>query len=169
MTPRQAQVLGYIRDYRALRGISPTYREISESCGLYSQSHSHRIVMDLVDLGHLRIAKHHQRAIELVDDVELMAVSTDQLRAELARRGVTMDALMTPRVIGHSATPRCAHDACPEMVERGQLFCRTHWYALSPAQQRAITEAFGRRDSVAFEAAVREARDALTQMRRAAA
>lgn len=169
MTPRQAQVLGYIRDYRALRGISPTYREIAEALELGGKATAFRVVQELHDMGRVKFAEHHHRAIELIDDVDLIAVSTDQLRAELARRGVTMDALMTPRVIGHSATPRCAHDACPEMVERGQLFCRTHWYALSPAQQRAITEAFGRRDLVAFEAAVRAARDALSAMRRAAA
>lgn len=169
MTPQQARALDFIRDYRALRGISPTYQEIAEAVGLIGKAGGHRLVAALVEQGRVRLIPHKARGIELVDAVDLIAVPTDALRAELARRGVTMDALMTPRVIGPSATPRCAHNHCAEMVERGQMFCRAHWYALSHDRQRAITEAFGRRDPAAFEAAVRAARDALTRMARVAA
>ena len=71
MTPRQAQVLGYIRDYRALRGISPTYREIADALELSGKAitHQEQPVLEAI-LKEQEVL--HERAQPYLDDPSLL-------------------------------------------------------------------------------------------------
>ncbi len=88
MTPEQQRTLSLIRDYIAENGISPTRRELMSLEGCKSTSAVHRRVWALVDMGHL-IAEGdgHRRNFRLADSVNLIAVPTPALQAELKRRG----------------------------------------------------------------------------------
>lgn len=166
MTPLETKALAFVRDYIGRTGgTSPSYDEIAAAIGRPGQKGRVAVIVErLVSAGKLTKRFNRARSIELVGAGDLTSFTTEQLRAELARRGVTMDALMTPRPIACGTTPRCAHDACLEPVTIGRLFCRPHWHALTERQQRAITQAFGRKDAAAYERAVREARDFLSEV-----
>ena len=51
--------------------------------------------------------------------------------------------------------PTCRH--CGERVKRGQLMCRSHWFAIPKALRRAINATWRGREYRAYLANVREA------------
>jgi len=53
MTPRQKQCLDFIARHIGERGTSPSYREIAAALGLASTSSVSRLVVALIDRGHL--------------------------------------------------------------------------------------------------------------------
>lgn len=86
MTPRQLQVLDFIRDRIGLTGIAPSYSEIAEHFRLSSKGHAHAVVDALIDAGLVRKAAGRRRGLTLIDQPTLAAVPTQTLRYELARR-----------------------------------------------------------------------------------
>jgi hypothetical protein len=101
---------------------------------------------------------HH--GLVLPDLVDLSPISTDRLRAELARRGVTFDALEEPKLLMNEGK-YCAANNCGERVARGRLFCRP---ALVPDRSRDALDDHERLvepSIAAFQEALEEARNQL--------
>ena len=164
MTPDQVKTLDFVRDRIERAGFAPTQCEIAEAIGT-SRPTAMQHVHQLAQLGLLRRQPHRHRGLDLADRPDLRAVGTDALRAELARRGKTMDALSdrTPRSWGGRP---CAADCCEDRVGRGHLFCRDHWFAIPEDLRGAILNAFGAKDERGYGDAVAEARDFLQTGRR---
>lgn len=140
MTPRQLQVLDYVRDMITRGGLAPTYQEIADQLGIV-KSKAHEHVQALVRAGKLSTPPNRMRGIELVDNVDLRAVDTERLRAELARRGETLDALERPqRRVFHRDGVSCAASCCDVEVPPGHPFCYDHWRRISPATQARLIE-----------------------------
>jgi repressor LexA len=141
VTPRQLEVLDYVRDMITRAGFAPTYQEIADQLGIV-KSKAHEHVQALVRAGKLRSPANRMRGIELVDTVDLRAVDTERLRAELARRGESLDALDRPqrRVFARGAVA-CATSCCDVEVPPGHLFCLRHWRRISPVTQSALLHA----------------------------
>lgn len=159
MTPVAQRVLDYTRDYIADHGWSPSMTEIAETFG-FSRPRATELIDALVRDGYLARPSRKHRAITLAGVPDLRAISTPTLRAELARRGVTLDALATPQPInwGRRAVT-CAADCCQVEVRIGHLFCRQHWFALPRNLQDGIKRAFGRKDEAEYGRLVTQARD----------
>lgn len=86
MTPREKQLLDFIRERIETTGISPTYREMAAHFGLRSASRIHTSTESLIAQGHLvRRRAHANNSLELSIG-PLVHVPTSALRAELARR-----------------------------------------------------------------------------------
>jgi len=159
MTPLQLKLLGYLRDRLERFETAPTYEEIATELGC-GKSQAWRLVDALIASGHLVRGAERQRGLRLADAPDLRGVGTETLRAELARRGLTLDALIErPRPIASGIAVTCAADSCGRTVERGRLFCRPHWFALAPDLREDIIQAHRRRDIEAYQAFVAEARD----------
>jgi hypothetical protein len=166
MSPHQVQTLDFVRERIAGAGYCPTYREIAAEVGT-TPSYAHRLVAELVDAGKLRRRPGARRGLELADRADLRGVPSDALRDELARRGETLGALSRePRAYGRN--PGCAADTCGAAVERGHLFCRTHWFALDRDLRDGLLTAHSRArrtrspaDASAYQALLTQARDAI--------
>lgn len=149
------QVLAFVRDRIEQTGFAPSCREIGDGLGISGVA-SWRHVQALIAEGKLTAPARGK--FGLPDPVGLESVGTDRLRAELARRGVTMDALQEPR---QDRGRPCAANGCGRLVERGKLMCRDHWFRLPTAYRRDILEAFSARQPRAYQDAVERARDHL--------
>ncbi|MBE3597942.1 MAG: transcriptional repressor LexA [Limnochordaceae bacterium] len=68
LTPRQRQVLEFIRKMVQSRGYPPSVREIGEAVGLSSSSTVHGHLARLEEKGYLRRDPTKPRAIEILDD-----------------------------------------------------------------------------------------------------
>lgn len=68
MTPRQKQILEYIKRMVQHRGYPPSVREIGEAVGLSSSSTVHGHLARLEEKGYLRRDPTKPRAIEVLDD-----------------------------------------------------------------------------------------------------
>lgn len=68
MTPREAQIVKFIRHYRADRGFAPTTQEIAAGLGLASRSGVHRHLVALRKAGRLEWEPHHTRTLRVVAD-----------------------------------------------------------------------------------------------------
>lgn len=66
LTPRQSQVLAYLRDYRKEHGYSPTQMEIGIKLSMGKVT-AHQHLNELEKKGCLRRDKHKARGIELLD------------------------------------------------------------------------------------------------------
>ena len=65
MTHLQWAVYTYVRDYIGMHGVSPTYQEITDTIGLSSKSHAHKIVQKLCKLEMLNTHSNMQRNITI--------------------------------------------------------------------------------------------------------
>lgn len=157
MTPLHARVLDNVREAIAVGGLSPTIADVAKLTGTPYGTATYA-VKALIDAGLLAKEKSGH-GLRLPDAIDLRGVATGELTAELARRGVTLASLdrNAPRALGRVVT--CAADCCATPVERGHLMCRQHWFALPPMLRERITRSNARRDNIAFERAVTEARD----------
>lgn len=72
LTPRQAQILDYIRQEVLERGYPPSVREIGQAVGLSSSSTVHGHLGKLEEKGYIRRDPTKPRAIELVNDREVL-------------------------------------------------------------------------------------------------
>jgi len=92
MTGGQLRVLSFIQQRHAAGLPSPSLQEIADAVGYSGRSPAHAVVWQLVEAGWLRRNAHRARGLEVIRAPEqlqtewLRAVSTDALRAELARR-----------------------------------------------------------------------------------
>lgn len=69
LTKRQADALGFIRNYHAEHGITPTYSEIMDALGLASKSGVNRIVVGIEERGFIRRLPGRARSIALVGNL----------------------------------------------------------------------------------------------------
>lgn len=72
LTPRQREILGYIKQEVLKRGYPPSVREIGEAVGLSSSSTVHGHLGKLEDKGYIRRDPTKPRAIELVNDRDVI-------------------------------------------------------------------------------------------------
>ncbi|MFD1189727.1 LexA family protein [Phenylobacterium conjunctum] len=89
LTHRQAECLGFIREYAAKHGASPSFSEIAVALGLSptSKGNVSTLVGQLVGRGYLRHARNRARSLEIVEHrTPLTRFSTQELEAELERR-----------------------------------------------------------------------------------
>ena len=85
MTPKQQQLLAYVRDYFERTGLTPTVQEMRDALDLKSKSGVFRLVDALVEQGHLLRTPNRARGLDL-PMASLAAVPTALLEMELARR-----------------------------------------------------------------------------------
>jgi SOS-response transcriptional repressor LexA len=68
MTRRQAQVLTFINNFKAVNGFSPTYQEIAKELNLTSLATVHKHVYCLVAQGKVRVSARRKSGIEVVEN-----------------------------------------------------------------------------------------------------
>lgn len=160
MTPIQLRAFEFIRERIAELGVAPRQCEIAEELGI-STARANVIEQLLVAEGVLEKARDgRRRSLRVVGEPDLRLVSTSRLQSELARRGITFESLDTGtrRAFARGAVT-CAADSCGNEVQRGRLFCLTHWRALPERLRHEILAAHRHRDRDAFQDAVGRARD----------
>lgn len=156
-TAKQEQALAFVRDQLEQFGVAPTIDELARHLG--GQAHSARSIVEaLIRQKRLIRTRAGQRNLAIVGLVDLTSVGTDAMRAELARRGVTMDALDQPKATQGRA---CAAHGCVSLVQPGNLMCRPHWFAVPQPIRTAILNAHRARHLQAYGEAVEAARDHL--------
>lgn len=67
ITPREADLLAFLKSHSVGTGLMPSFREMQDALGLKSKSGVHRLVEGLEQRGRIRRLKHHARAIEILD------------------------------------------------------------------------------------------------------
>ena len=155
MTPLALRVLDMVRDRVTEAGYSPTIAEIAGEFGL-SPSRAGDIVNGLVRKGKLVKARGEQRNLRPADAPDLSTVGTGALRAELARRGHSLEALVR-KPMPVFAGRKCAATYCQDRVTPGNLMCRDHWLSLPKSLRDRIFRTFRAKDEDAYGEAVREA------------
>jgi len=70
LTPRQKQILEFVKKYMHEKGYPPSVREIGENVGLSSSSTVHGHLSRLEEKGYLRRDLSKPRALELLEDEE---------------------------------------------------------------------------------------------------
>lgn len=137
-------------------GIKPTFSDLGKATGM-SAPGAWKHVQKLI--GERKLVAT-MNGFDLPDRTDLRHVATDCLRGELARRGVTLDALAQPEPLMNEGRA-CAANMCARRVGRGMLMCREHWFELPIKFRRAITGAWAARQVQAYQDAVEAARDYL--------
>jgi hypothetical protein len=158
MTPVQQRVLDAVRNLVVESACRPSLRELADYLDM-GLSQTHSIVDALVRSGHLTRDPGRPRSLGVPDAPDLRSVSTSAIRAELARRGLTFEALAPKATIARGTARSCAADTCGHAVDPGQLFCRDHWFKLPRDIQDGIRQAYARRDTGRYQDLVAEARD----------
>ncbi|WP_337846215.1 hypothetical protein [Sphingomonas sp.] len=173
MTPRELELLDLVRD-RIAAGVAPTYAEISSAMGI-SVSAVSSLIGSLIADGKLAKVPGKARSLNLRGVADLRSVPTASLQAELARRGVALDALdggervqFGRRRSRGAGSGTCAAPGCQLQVQRGHLMCLSHWRALPFALRKRIlsTHMAARasrcpEDAARYGEAVAEAREML--------
>lgn len=73
MTPRQKDLLDYLKSFIEENGYSPSYDDMARAIGISSKSSVHRLVHGLSLHGKIRIIPNHSRSIEIIEPVKLEA------------------------------------------------------------------------------------------------
>ncbi|MFH1417197.1 MAG: transcriptional repressor LexA, partial [Planctomycetota bacterium] len=98
-TPRQVEILTFVRDYSHKHGFSPTYDEIAERFGI-SKVTVFEHLTTLEERGLLRREKHKARSLRLADHLELPDQRPGCLRlVGRIAAGVPIEAIEDPEVI----------------------------------------------------------------------
>ncbi|MCX7284367.1 MAG: hypothetical protein NTX28_10040 [Novosphingobium sp.] len=80
LTPRQADLLRFIRGYQIARGgVSPSVRECQRGLGLNSTQSIHRMMVCLEERGAMRRARNWARAIEVLMPVPVPSINGSPL------------------------------------------------------------------------------------------
>lgn len=101
MTPKQSQLLAYLRSYIDEKGCGPSVDEMRVHCGLASKSGVIRLLDALVERGLIRRMKHRQRAVELIEPLDQIN-KTDRERAQRILRIMRASGLVITVVDGMS-------------------------------------------------------------------
>ncbi|MEI6481159.1 MAG: hypothetical protein WCO19_02540, partial [Candidatus Saccharibacteria bacterium] len=80
-TKKQREILTYIQNFIAEHGYSPSYREIMKGLNYTSVATISLHVNSLISRGHLRKRDHSARSIEVVNNVEIKPITTNQVTA----------------------------------------------------------------------------------------
>jgi hypothetical protein len=151
---RRQQVMDEYRRYIEGAGMPPSLRHVGDKLGITAPAvYKHR--QALLHEGKL---VYTNGRLDLPGRIDLAEVSTQAMRAELARRGETFDALMSAPI---ERGRYCAAHHCATKVQPGRLFCRDHWFALPPAMRSDIMNAWRARATQAYGEAVEAARNHL--------
>jgi SOS-response transcriptional repressor LexA len=71
LTPKQARLLTFIRDYMVTSdGVAPSYEEMLVGTGNKSKANIHRLLAGLAERGHIAQMKNRVRSIVLLGDQE---------------------------------------------------------------------------------------------------
>ena len=159
MTPQQLKALDFFRECQLRGGVTPTVRELARCLSLASTSSAQRLVDRLVASGHLLREPNKARGLRVAEMPDLRLAPTDALRAELARRGETLDALRAPARRAYGRKASCAADTCGAEVPFGHLFCRPHWFSLPRDLQEGLKQANARGDRDQYQELLVQARD----------
>lgn len=154
---RRLKVLDAFRDHVETIGVAPTCAELGAKTAM-SAVGAWKHVQTLIGEG--KIVQHPDGSLDLPGRIDLSFVPTERLRGELARRGLTLDALEEPKPLIHYGRS-CAANHCRNPVRRGQLMCRQHWFQVPPAYRSDIMNAWAGRHTQAFQEALERARDHL--------
>jgi len=173
MTPPQVQVLDFVRTRITVAGFCPTYQEICDQVGLTSKSSAHRLVRELVASGHLQQLPGKRRGLVVPDAIDLRAVDTGAMIAELQRRGVEPGVFNADQVASrYGKTVHCAVDGCDDPVHFGHLFCRDHYGSITQLTRRRLhathkryRSSRSRRDGAAYQEAYQAALTEIGQAR----
>lgn len=65
MTPKQKELLDFIKSYSGRNGYCPSYDDMMKALGLRSKSGIHRMVYALKERGYVRLLPNRARSIEL--------------------------------------------------------------------------------------------------------
>lgn len=68
MTPRQKEVLDFIKDYWAKNGYAPTYEAICLGLGIRSKGNVHEIIHALQERGFITFIPRRARSIRVVKE-----------------------------------------------------------------------------------------------------
>lgn len=106
LTPRQAELLAFLRDYAAThRGVMPSYSEICAALGLGSKGRVSVLLDRLVERGHLRRLRARARALELIEPAAGGVAGLEQAAARLVEeRGAEATAALLVE-LAHRMTP----------------------------------------------------------------
>lgn len=161
MTPFQLRALDFVRDRITELGFSPTVTEIARHLGV-SYASAHQAISALVRGGSLEREPHKQRGLRMPGTIDLRQAATTDLRLELARRGVTLESLAPAPRLAFDRKTTCASYFCGELVPRGHLFCKRHWFTLPRGLRDSLVKAcIVDRDEIAFEQAMTRAHDVI--------
>jgi len=155
-TDLQERVFAFIRDQIEALGFSPTMREIAERFDI-SGSQARSTIDALIRQRRIERTPVAHRNLCVAGVPDLRGAGTEALRAELARRGVTMDAMAATRPIMTGRS--CAAHACDVRVRPGMLMCRDHWFQVTKSTRDLIMASWSARDMETYQLAVEEARD----------
>lgn len=86
LTPREAELLFFLRERIEAHGVAPSFDEMRVHLGLSAKSGVHRLLSGLEERGRIRRLPNRARAIEVIPEHPLASFTTEQLRAEIARR-----------------------------------------------------------------------------------
>lgn len=64
LTERQLEILRFVQDSLASRGVAPTHREICEKFGFSSYGTAHKHLKLLIEKGYLKRERHQRRGLE---------------------------------------------------------------------------------------------------------
>ena len=140
LSAREASVLRYVRELADVE-IAPTVREIAKHEGV-GVAAAHKVLSALVDARFLDRTPGKRRGLAPAGHIDLRSVPTARIRAELARRGDTRDALRSGPIASGWRAKRdggiCAADTCGATVPFGHLMCRQHWFSLPADLQQSL-------------------------------
>ena len=79
LTPRQKEILDFIREFTTARGFSPTHREICEQFGYSSNGTAHKHHKLLEEKGYLRRHWNQKRGVELAGETASKSTGEGEL------------------------------------------------------------------------------------------
>lgn len=91
MTPKQSELLDFIKAYTAEHGCSPSFEEMMHGLGLKSKSGVHRLLASLKEQGCISRKTFRSGAV-VVLDYNLDHIPTSALVAALEARGIVLGA-----------------------------------------------------------------------------
>lgn len=98
VTPRQKEMLDYLRSYIAEHGYAPTLEEIGQHFGLASLATVHKHIQNLERKGLVRRLAHQSRALELAPPASVSRAIEVPLLGSVAA-GTPIESLETPDTI----------------------------------------------------------------------
>ena len=137
MTPNEIKALDYIRERITVAGYSPTLSEIGVHIGV-SNAGAMKIANALVASSHIRRTPSKKRGIELMSVTDLRSTGTEAMMAELQRRGIVPGAFVADRPRRQAYDMTCAVECCGEVVQRGHMFCREHYWSITEITRREL-------------------------------
>jgi SOS-response transcriptional repressor LexA len=100
LTPKQAELLSFLRYRYSDNGLCPSFQEIKDACGFTSKSDVHRLIEALVERGYASRLRNRHRAITVYPESllkpaapvsrPLIREGTRELIGELELRGFTV-------------------------------------------------------------------------------